>query len=200
HIGINGYRGIQPIFSFADLSDDKKIWISNLILSVDLSAPDPIRNFIHWLFDVLQEYDDTVIEYGANVRSPDPNTSQLNIPYQVLLLKFLRETLCNPLVVKCIFDTEQEFISALKCLIKPIMNENNKQDTALNLRKFIFFANKISSFEYEWYSKQWNRDSIAIKSGNKQCKTDSELLNLINTIEIKYIEDLLIIAEEGRYG
>ena len=114
HSELNGYRGVKPIFSFTEMNCETTAVISKLIASIDClssTTHELVEPWVDWLFQTLAPYDQQLIRpYGQDV------------PHQILLLKFLRELLCNPFIAKYLFDAKYHaFIRAMVTLLGPIL-------------------------------------------------------------------------------
>src|SRR5579885_838296 len=86
HTGKDGYRGLCEIFPLENLSSEICQLIYDCIITLDKLK---IKKFIDDLFDKLKSFDNIKIEYDFQ------KINLINIPNEILLLKFLRELLCN---------------------------------------------------------------------------------------------------------
>jgi len=82
HYGMDDHCGMDIIFTFKDLPQIYHIMFADKV---------EINTFVDNLFEQLMPYDNIIFEF-------DEESNSINVPYLILLLKFLRELLCNPIV------------------------------------------------------------------------------------------------------
>lgn len=144
HRGYNDHAGIKEIFSISDLPQTDKIFYP--------------EGFVDDLFKQLEPYDNVVIKF-------DEETKTINLPTNILLLKFSRELFCNPIVA--IYDTRYnkeergEFINMIIHLSTDPQNEivyvegrpggNIKEEYYLGFVDILYEINKVVAKKYPWY-------------------------------------------------
>ena len=175
HIGMDGYRGLCPVFGPLELDDSIKQLLQKCIDSPADSVL--IDKFADTLFTSLQPFDETVISITNTVNNSDGKhitnskaffkkignikyyqydiSLDINIPKNVLYLKFLRETLCNPFIVEFMFSTTYDsFIKGLYgYLVLPLLE--NQSSSIANFKKFALNLNRIVRKEYPEYHKRF---------------------------------------------
>jgi len=138
HVDINKYGGIIPIFDL-DLDESTSKKISHLCVTLNEKE---ISEFLIDLFKTLKQFDDIKIKIPKMERDGKlPNYSiRINIPYNILILKFLRELLCNPFTIMYLFSTDYQFIDGIYSLFSKILNREN----GANILKFKLFLLSIA--------------------------------------------------------
>ncbi len=131
-VGLCGsFIGMQEIFYLSDLSET---------LSLVCKDGD-INRFVDLLFSNLCAFEDTVIRVI--------DECVLNVPYEILKLKFLREYICNPIIACCMDEN-----CFMENLFRMLISELHADQPSISYDKFRLFikdTNSIVASKYSWY-------------------------------------------------
>lgn len=178
-----GHRGISSIFPIENLP----VLISNLYRKCIgkynniHDRYEDIKELITIIFNSLKPYDDLVFTYNQKNQT-------INLPYNILMFKWLRELYCNPYILIHVFDRQNdELISGLRRIL--LNNEISEVDYKKDFSTFLYLASKYVKDTFTNYYKLWKID-------NEQDK----IIKVVDKITLNEVEQAITIANAPSYS
>ena len=153
HLGLDDFRGLKEIFELKDLEQK----FHQLIKGSDTTS------LVDEIFSSLESYDEKIFQF-------DTEKKTMNIPHQILLLKFLRELLCNPFLATYNFrykkNDQGKFVdSVVRILLFNFFHQEKDLAANESVDKWVPIFDKIHQHvarNYPWYHLKY-KDSAEMQ-------------------------------------